>query len=178
MNVPLNMNGKKITGILLDKSNVPSAATVEYVNYKTKIYNTLKYDYREFFYEIIDFTNASTYELSQGSSGVIINYLGGKIQINNKVLNLQHISADGLNCKFISEASPSSQYLKLITGDQITNQFSFTLALVVKLGDISQRFINNFALREPDGANTGHFIACVAAGPRTRQNRLYSPSAN
>ena len=45
---------------------------------------------------------------------------------------------DGLNCKFISEASPLSQYLKLINGDQITNQSSFTLALVVKLGDISR----------------------------------------
>ena len=65
-NVDLDMNDKKITGILLDESNVDSAATVEYVNYITKISNTLKCDYSEFFDEVIDFTNATSYKLTQG----------------------------------------------------------------------------------------------------------------
>ena len=64
-NVDLDMNDKKITGILLDESNVDSAATVEYVNYITKISNTLKCDYSEFFDEVIDFTNATSYKLTQ-----------------------------------------------------------------------------------------------------------------
>ena len=67
-----------------------------------------------------------------------------------------------MNCKFSSERSSSSQYLKLITGDQITNQSSFTLALVVKLGDITQRGVkNNFTLREPTEAKTHRFIAVM-----------------
>lgn len=98
-NVDLDMNNKKITNMQVDTNDNNSAATVEYVNLKTTISNTPNYDYREFFDVVIDFTNASTYELNQGSSGFVINTIGGKIQINYNLLDLQHISADGLNCK-------------------------------------------------------------------------------
>lgn len=156
--VPLNLNGNKLTNVSLDTNDNNSVSTVEYVNLKTKISNTLKYDYREFFDVVIDFTNASTYKLTQVSSGVVINNLGGKIQINNKILDLQHISIDRLNCKFSSEISSSNQYLKLITDDQITNQSSFTSALVVKLGDIKQSEINNLYLQINTGGNTHQFL--------------------
>ena len=106
-------------------------------------------------------TGCSTYKLTQVSSGVVINNLGGKIQINNKILDLQHISIDRFNCKFSSEVSSSNQYLKLITDDQITNQSSFTLALVVKLGDIKQSEINNLYLQINTGGNTDQFLALV-----------------
>lgn len=159
--VPLNLNGNKLTNVSLDTNDNNSVSTVEYVNLKTKISNTLKYDYREFFDVVIDFTNASTYKLTQVSSGVVINNLGGKIQINNKILDLQHISIDRLNCKFSSEISSSNQYLKLITDDQITNQSSFTSALVVKLGDIKQSEINNLYLQINTGGNTHQFLALM-----------------
>lgn len=157
--VPLNLNGNKLANASLDTNDNNSVSTVEYVNLKTKISNTLKYDYREFFDVVIDFTNASTYKFTQVSSGVVINNLGGKIQINNKILDLQHISIDRLNCKFSSEISSSNQFLKLITDDQITNQSSFTLALVVKLGDIKQSEINNLYLQVNTGGNTHQFLA-------------------
>lgn len=159
--VPLNLNGNKLTNVSLDTNDNNSVSIVEYVNLKTKISNTLKYDYREFFDVVIDFTNASTYKLTQVSSGVVINNLGGKIQINNKILDLQHISIDRLNCKFSSEISSSNQYLKLITDDQITNQSSFTSALVVKLGDIKQSEINNLYLQINTGGNTHQFLALM-----------------
>lgn len=159
--VPLNLNGNKLTNVSLDTNDNNSVSTVEYVNLKTKISNTLKYDYREFFDVVIDFTNASTYKLTQVSSGVVINNLGGKIQINNKILDLQHISIDSLNCKFSSEISSSNQYLKLITDHQITNQSSFTSALVVKLGDIKQSEINNLYLQINTGGNTHQFLALM-----------------
>ena len=57
--VPLNLNGNKLTNVSLDTNDNNSVSTVEYVNLKTKISNTLKYDYREFFDVVIDFTNAS-----------------------------------------------------------------------------------------------------------------------
>lgn len=159
--VPLNLNGNKLTNVSLDTNDNNSVSIVEYVNLKTKISNTLKYDYREFFDVVIDFKNASTYKLTQVSSGVVINNLGGKIQINNKILDLQHISIDRLNCKFSSEISSSNQYLKLITDDQITNQSSFTSALVVKLGDIKQSEINNLYLQINTGGNTHQFLALM-----------------
>lgn len=159
--VPLNLNGNKLTNVSLDTNDNNSVSIVEYVNLKTKISNTLKYDYREFFDVVIDFTNASTYKLTQVSSGVVINNLGGKIQINNKILDLLHISIDRLNCKFSSEISSSNQYLKLITDDQITNQSSFTSALVVKLGDIKQSEINNLYLQINTGGNTHQFLALM-----------------
>lgn len=59
--VPLNLNGNKLPTVSLDTNNNNSVSTVEYVNLKTKISNTLKYDYREFFDVVIDFTNGSTY---------------------------------------------------------------------------------------------------------------------
>ena len=159
--VPLNLNGNKLTNVSLDTNDNNSVSTVEYVNLKTKISNTLKYDYKEFFDVLIDFTNASTYKLTQGSSGVVINNLGGKMQINDKILDLQNISIDRLNCKFSSEASSSNQYLKLITDDQITNQSSFTLAPVVKLGDIKQSEINNLYLEINTRGNTYQFLALM-----------------
>ena len=58
--VPLNLNGNKLTNVSLDTNDNNSVSTVEYVNLKTKISNTLKYDYREFFDVVIDFTNATT----------------------------------------------------------------------------------------------------------------------
>ena len=151
--VPLNLNGNKLTNVSLDTNDNNSVSTVEYVNVKTKISNTLKYDYREFFDMVIDFTNASTYKLTKGSSGLVINNLGGKIQIKYKI--------DRMNCKFSSEVSSSNQYLKLITDDQITNQSSFTLALVVKLGYIKQSEINNLYLQINTGGNTHQFLALM-----------------
>lgn len=66
-----------------------------------------------------------------------------------------------MNCKFPSEVSSSNQYLKLTTDDQITNQSSFTLALVVKLGDIKQSEINNLYLQINTGGNTHQFLALM-----------------
>ena len=101
-NVNINANNKKILNIALDKGQDTSAATVGMV--KELIPFTTNYVYRQYFENIIDFTDANNYILNKSSSG--INFSSLK-QYNNQTGNrflmiipnkhIRDIRKDGLN---------------------------------------------------------------------------------
>ena len=64
---------KKILNINLDRNSNNSAATVGTV--KELIPHTVNNLYRKYFEEVFDFTDATNYGLSRGSSGVVFNSL-------------------------------------------------------------------------------------------------------
>ena len=72
-NVDINANNKKILNINLDRNSNNSAATVGMV--KELIPHTVNNLYRKYFEEVFDFTDATNYVLSRGSSGVVFNSL-------------------------------------------------------------------------------------------------------
>ena len=100
-NVDINANNKKILNIALDKGQSNSVATVGMV--KELIPLTKNYVYRQYFEKIYDFTDANSYGLSRGSSGIIINALNyynhnqglHGIVIPNR--SISDIRKDGLN---------------------------------------------------------------------------------
>ena len=72
-NVDINANNKRILNINLDRNSNNSAATVGMV--KELIPHTVNNLYRKYFEEVFDFTDATNYGLSRGSSGVVFNSL-------------------------------------------------------------------------------------------------------
>ena len=72
-NVDINANNKKILNINLDRNTGNKAATVGMV--KELIPYTANNLYRKYFEEVFDFTDATNYVLSRGSSGVVFNSL-------------------------------------------------------------------------------------------------------
>ena len=92
-NVDINANNKKILNIALDKNNNNSAATVGMV--KKLIPFTTNILYRSYFREFYDFTDANTYGLNIGASGVVFHSLNPNISFPNK--DLSSIAKDGLN---------------------------------------------------------------------------------
>ena len=99
-NVDINANNKKILNIALDKNNNNSAATVGMVKEIHPF--TTKNIFRQYFEEFYDFTNASKYRLTRGSSGVVINGVFPSFAnlINNIDIPLRHlrdIRKDGLD---------------------------------------------------------------------------------
>ena len=72
MNVPLDVNRKKILNIALDKNCSNRAATVKMVSdLETKLGPyTNNHVYREIFEEFFDLTDASNYKLTLGTSGI------------------------------------------------------------------------------------------------------------
>ena len=80
-NVDINANNKKILNINLDRNSNNSAATVGMV--KELIPHTVNNLYRKYFEEVSDFTDATNYGLSRGSSGVVFNSL---VSINGNPL--------------------------------------------------------------------------------------------
>ena len=72
-NVDINANNKKILNINLDRNSNNSAATVGMVK---EIHPFTTHNlYRKYFEEVFDFTDATNYVLSRGSSGVVFNSL-------------------------------------------------------------------------------------------------------
>ena len=72
-NVDINTNNKKILNIALDRNSNNSAATVGMVK---EIHPFTTHNlYRKYFEEVFDFTDATNYGLSRGSSGVVFNSL-------------------------------------------------------------------------------------------------------
>ena len=72
-NVDINANQKAIKNIKLDRNSDNSAATVGMVKELTP--HTVNNLYRKYFKEVFDFTDANSYELSRGVSGVVFNTL-------------------------------------------------------------------------------------------------------
>ena len=70
-NVDINANQKEIKNIKLDRQNDNSAATVALVKEEAPF--TKNALYRLYFGEVYDFTNADSYGINIGSSGVVIN---------------------------------------------------------------------------------------------------------
>ena len=72
-NVDINANNKKILNINLVRNSNNSAATVGMVK---EIHPFTTHNlYRKYFEEVFDFTDATNYGLSRGSSGVVFNSL-------------------------------------------------------------------------------------------------------
>ena len=92
-NVDINANQKAIRNIKLERQSDNSAATVAMV--KELIPFTKNILYRKYFEEYYDFSDADSYGLSTGVSGVIINSLKPNITLPNK--DLSNIREDGLN---------------------------------------------------------------------------------
>ena len=93
-NVDINANQKEIKNIKLDRQNDNSAATVALVKELAPF--TKNALYRLYFSEVYDFTNADSYGIKIGSSGVIINSVKPNITLPaNK--DLDEIKKDGLN---------------------------------------------------------------------------------
>ena len=99
-NVDINANNKKILNINLYRNSNNSAATVGMV--KELIPHTVNNLYRKYFEEVFDFTDATNYGLSRGSSGVVFNSL---VSINGNPLRdigipnrtIDDIKKEGLN---------------------------------------------------------------------------------
>ena len=93
-NVDINANQKEIKNIKLNRQNDNSAATVALVKELAPF--TKNALYRLYFSEVYDFTNADSYGMKIGSSGVIINSVKPNITLPaNK--DLDEIKKDGLN---------------------------------------------------------------------------------
>ena len=99
-NVDINVNNKRILNINLDRNSNNSAATVGMV--KELIPHTVNNLYRKYFEEVFDFTDATNYGLSRGSSGVVFNSLDSitgnplrDIGIPNR--NIDDIKKEGLD---------------------------------------------------------------------------------
>ena len=93
-NVDINANQKEIKNIKLNRQNDNSAATVALVKELAPF--TKNALYRLYFSEVYDFTNADSYAIKIGSSGVIINSVKPNITLPaNKYLD--EIKKDGLN---------------------------------------------------------------------------------
>ena len=99
-NVDINANNKKILNINLDRNSINSVATVGMV--KELIPHTVNNLYRKYFEEVFDFTDATNYVLSSGSSGVVFNSLDSitgdptrDIGIPNR--SIDDIKKDGLD---------------------------------------------------------------------------------
>ena len=92
-NVNINANQKEIKNIKLDRQNDNSAATVALVKELAPF--TKNALYRLYSSEVYDFTNADSYGINIGSSGVIINSVKPNITLPpNK--DLDEIKKDGL----------------------------------------------------------------------------------
>ena len=72
-NVDINANQKVIKNIKIDPNDKSSVATVGQIEAMTKF--TINNLYRNYFEEVFDFTDASNYELTISSSGVVFNSL-------------------------------------------------------------------------------------------------------
>ena len=93
-NVDINANRHTIKGIKLDPNDKSSAATMGQIEAMTKF--TINNLYRNYFQEFYDFSNADSYGINIGSSGVIINSVKPNITLPpNK--DLDEIKKDGLN---------------------------------------------------------------------------------
>ena len=93
-NVDINANQKAIKNIKLDRNSDNSAATVALVKELAPF--TKNALYRLYFSEFYDFTNADSYGINIGSSGVIINSVKPNITLPpNK--DLDEIKKDGLH---------------------------------------------------------------------------------
>ena len=92
-NVDITANQKAIKNIKLDRNSNNSTATVAMV--KELIPYTKNIFYRENFSEFYDFSDANSYKLSTGSSGVAYTGLNPNIHFTTK--NIAEIQADG-NC--------------------------------------------------------------------------------
>ena len=91
-NVDINTNNKKILNVNVDRNNDNSAATVglfkELAPYTTNAF------YRANFSEFYDFSDANSYNITKGSSGVTYTGLNPNITFTTK--HIAEIQADGL----------------------------------------------------------------------------------
>ena len=102
-NVNIDADQKVIKNIKLDRNSDNSAATVALV--KELAPYTANALYRLYFSEFYDFTDADSYGINIGSSGVIINSLRPNITSNK---DLSHIKKDGLDVNdYVVNFSPS-----------------------------------------------------------------------
>ena len=102
-NVNIDADQKVIKNIKLDRNSDNSAATVALV--KELAPYTANALYRLYFSEFYDFTDADSYGINRGSSGVIINSLRPNITPNK---DLSHIKKDGLDVNdYVVNFSPS-----------------------------------------------------------------------
>ena len=102
-NVNINADQKVIKNVKLDRNSDNSAATVALV--KELAPYTANALYRLYFSEFYDFTDADSYGITIGSSGVIINSLRPNITPNK---DLSHIKKDGLDVNdYVVNFSPS-----------------------------------------------------------------------
>ena len=92
-NVDINANQKEIKNIKLDRNSENSAATVALVKEIAPFTKNALYKFC--FSEFYDFTDADSYGINLGSSGVIIDSLKPNISIPNK--DLSEIKKDGLD---------------------------------------------------------------------------------
>ena len=93
-NVDINANKKTIRNIKIDPNDYSSVATIGQIYGMTKF--TINNLYRNYFEEFYNFTDADSYGINIGSSGVIINSVKPNITLPpNK--DLDEIKKDGLN---------------------------------------------------------------------------------
>ena len=93
-NVDINANQHSIKGIKLDPNDKSSAATIGQIEAMTKY--TINNLYRNYFQEFYDFSNAESYEINIGSSGVIIHSVEPNITLPPNI-DLDKVKKDGLN---------------------------------------------------------------------------------
>ena len=94
-NVDINVNQRSIKGIKLDLNDKSSAATMGQIEAMTKF--TINNLYRNYFQEFYDFSNADSYGINIGSSGIIINSVKPNITLPpNK--DLDEIKKRWLKC--------------------------------------------------------------------------------
>ena len=124
-NVDINANQKQIRNIALDRNSNNSAATVAMV--KELAPYTANAFYRENFSEFYDFSDANSYRITRGSSGVAYTGLNPDLHFTTK--NIDSIQANGLRVKGygLTMTVPHSSNFTICVVMQFGRNRSFTL---------------------------------------------------
>ena len=126
-NVDINANQKTIRNIKIDSNDYSSVATIGQISGMTKF--TINNLYRNYFEEFYNFTDADSYGINIGSSGVIINSVKPNITLPpNK--DLGEIKKDGLNVNgynvTFSPTHPSKSTLCIVFTHWKNRSFTLT----------------------------------------------------
>ena len=128
MLVPLNLNGNKLINVSLDTNSNNSAATVKMVkDLESKVGPYTRNNiYREIFEQFYDFSDASSYELTLGVSG--ITFTGITPNLTCPQRKISNVNVDGLRFQ--------GQILSLA----LSHHPNFTICVVMQLW-LNKRFM-------------------------------------
>lgn len=149
-NVDLDMNSKNITNIRLDQTqnnSVPTVKMLKDLESKVDPY-TRNNVYRELLEQFYDFSDASSYKLTLGSSGITFTGINPNITFPQRTIT--HVNVDGLRFQ--------RQTLNL----SLSHSPNFTICVVMQLW-LNKRFMIEFQVT--NAANRPRLIY----GPTTKK---------